>query len=459
MKKLIILILILAIGFALHLYINKETSPILSQIQAKTSKIQLNRAKPNNARKTQPIARTKSRSAVQDDCCDPCEPCCTPEPKKCIDCECFTPAFYDLECDCGFFGSVDFLYWYGRETNLTYASKVEVVLKTTDPMVTNEVFAPQSYTDLGAGWNPGVRLAAGWNSSCDGWDLGLEWTYYHNRKSGFTSVPPDFAREGSFGDPSLGQSVLINPWINPSFAVTHTPTFFADINAVWKLNINTLDLDLGRKYWLSSCFVLRPFAAIRSGWTKVNFDTTSTRTAFFSSNDFIVTFKDRFTTQYWGVGMVLGLEPTWYFCNNFALFGTIDASLLWGEFTNKKSENYREDRPRSGIGPILATNYSNSYSSSFFMMKPILDLALGLRWEETWCCNRYRTALDLGWEHHVWFDHNHRKQPQGFLDTHVATKDDAGGLLGPRLVGYRSFQEAQGNLMMGGFILRARFDF
>ena len=28
-------------------------------------------------------------------------------------------------------------------------------------------------------------------------------------------------------------------------------------------------------------------------------------------------------------------------------------------------------------------------------------------WEEYWCCEEYRSTVDIGWEHHIWFDHNH----------------------------------------------------
>lgn len=81
-------------------------------------------------------------------CCKPCccKPCCVPKPKKCIDCECYTPAYYDLQCTCGFFADVAFLYWYARETNLSYALQVQAVERTTvngtitDPAL---VFAPQ----------------------------------------------------------------------------------------------------------------------------------------------------------------------------------------------------------------------------------------------------------------------------------------------------------------------------
>jgi len=38
----------------------------------------------------------------------------------------------------------------------------------------------------------------------------------------------------------------------------------------------------------------------------------------------------------------------------------------------------------------------------------IIDLSLGLSWEEFWCQDRYHTELAVGWEHHVWFDIDQR---------------------------------------------------
>ena len=47
-----------------------------------------------------------SDSCSCNSCC--CTPCCVPQPKKCIDCECYTPQYYDLQCDWGLFLTADF---------------------------------------------------------------------------------------------------------------------------------------------------------------------------------------------------------------------------------------------------------------------------------------------------------------------------------------------------------------
>ena len=86
-------------------------------------------------------------------------------------------------------------------------------------------------------------------------------------------------------------------------------------------------------------------------------------------------------------------------------------------------------------------------------MTAILDLGLGFRWETTWCCDRYRTAVDLGWEHHIYFDQNHRNK------TIDAMSESGSTTLFPDVFGYRTYAEATGNVGFGGFVLRVAFDF
>ncbi len=394
-------------------------------------------------------------------CCNPCscKPCCVPKPKKCIDCECYTPAFYDLQCDCGFFLDAEFLYWYARETNLSYGVKVKAQERTfangevTDPTL---VFAPQTYEHLSTQWDPGFRVGVGFNSGCDGWDYFLHWTYLRNRKSSSTSVPNSYSLEG---DPTLAsneEEFLINPWINMSFHGLNPDSHFISfdkINAKWRFTLNVVDLELGRKYWLSRCFNLRPYAGLRGAWTRVTFRTKSFRN--FESSDLIfnATFKDRFKTRNWGGGFLGGIQPTWYFCSNFALYSNFDAALIWGDFENKKKENYLSERTTNGSSVTTTTDpsYSNESKSKFAQMNAMLDLAIGLRWEENWCCDQYRSTFDIGWEHHIWFDHNHRNKTFDFLIPPSFTPSTTEG--------FRTYAEATGNISYGGLVVRLRFDF
>ena len=395
-------------------------------------------------------------------CCTPCccKPCCVPKPKKCIDCECYNPMFYDLQCDCGFFASVDFLYWYARETNLSYALDVFGCAKDAGSSTSDVIFSAKSFKNLDTAWDPGFRVGIGWNDGCDGWDYYLNWTYIHNSEKSSISVPNTYALNGvSIFLPDVNEYALINQWVNPGVFPTPgtspdnlQPVTFDSIKAKWEMNLNWVDLELGRKYWTSACFNIRPYVGIRGLWNRVSFRTKGSRTSPLAADvaSAPLVFKDRFKTRMWGVGMTGGFQPAWYFCQNFVLFGNMDISLLWGEFEVKKKENYQDINAISG--ETVNWDTSNAGHNSFFQMTPMLDVALGLRWEDTWCCDQYRSAFDVAWEHHTLFDQNHRFKLVDFFASEGGSTIRQGS-------GFRTFDEATGNLDLGGLVIRLRVDF
>lgn len=387
-----------------------------------------------------------------------CDPCCCSNPRPCIESEAFTAPFYNLECDWGFNFNAEFLYWYARETNLSYASTI--------PMVQYRFVDPRTFITTGVGkkhsiktdWDPGFRVGIGFNSTCDGWDYNLTWTWMQNKRTDSVSVP-NFGIEIDNGFiytiiGAEGQSILINPWINNTF---FNDFAFDRVKAKYDLRFNQIDLDLGRKYWLSRCFVMRPYIGLRGAWTRVTFETTSSRTTTTTGIGGNVplsrVFVDSFKTRAWGVGIIGGFEPVWYFSDCFALYGLAGTGALWGDFEVKKSESYAQEVPSDEFG-TQNISYSDSGAHEHAQMTGLLDLAIGLRWERTWCCDRYRTALDLGWEHHIFFDQNHRWKVDRYRGGGTGTTAEP-----VNWNAYTGYDEASGNLGLGGFVLRLNLDF
>ncbi|NGX37433.1 MAG: hypothetical protein K1000chlam2_00589 [Chlamydiae bacterium] len=386
-------------------------------------------------------------------CC--CKPCCVPKPKKCIDCECYTPAFYDLQCSCGFFLEGEFLYWYARESNLPYAVGVATIPEVPGGTIVNTNFrlVPQKYYHLEADWEPGFRVGLGWNSECDGWDYYLNWTYYQNRASnstGIVSFTPN--------SPIEEEQAFLNLWNNQAYFSGSQGAFpfFDKISAKWRLIFNQIDLELGRKYWLSECFTMRPYVGLRGAWTKTTF---TVKGSSGPQEDLSMTIierssNDRIRNRNWGAGFMTGFQPTWYFCRsdcrNFSLYGNLDAALLWGEFDGSPRGTYFE---ATGTEDPLTVdvNATSSANEDFFKMHPMLDVAIGLRWEEMWCCNAYRSTLDIGWEHHVWFQHG---------EYHHSVQSVNVGGVGPGAFNYFTNSiNTEHNLMYGGFVVRLKVDF
>ncbi len=289
-------------------------------------------------------------------------------------CCCYPPQYYNLQCDCGLYASVDFLYWFSSESHLTYAA-------TT-----------RRFKNLDVEWDPGVRAGLGFNFACDGWDIFLSWTYFKNTNKESTT-----------------SANLLNPWTsNPALR-------FDKVSADWEFHLNLLDLELGRRYWLSPCFNMRPFIFLRGAWTETCFDLDSTVSG--------ILVRDDFNNRFWGGGFGLGVQPAWYFTSCFYLYGDFAFSLLWGDFQMKKKGTLN--------------SFSVETRSNMSGIEPIADLGIGLGYDQTYCDCRYRTLFSIGWEHHYWWDYVQRFK---------------------RVSNYQFFQTSH-SLGFGGLVVRARLDF
>lgn len=387
------------------------------------------------------IALSLCAGLIADECCDP-NPCCVPEPKKMICTEAYTPAFYDLQCDWGVFASVDFLYWYAGETNLQYAVKGETSLGAgpTDAPIKLSINDVE-LKHLKTKWDPGVRVGLGLNL-CDGWDLYANWTYYHNETHQKSSVD-SFDSENS----DVGQFALIDPWYN--FNLFPQAFLFDRISAKWILNYNVLDLELGRKFWLSNCFSLRPYVGLRGAWisTRFNVDASGQSIVTGLGTDNYIDSQDHFHNRNWGVGLSGGLQPNWYFTEEFSLFGNVEGALLWGNNKNRDKERYNLTVIDTGLVTSLVGGIKNRFSR----MQAALDFALGLRWEHEWCDRSMRSTLDAGWEHHIWFNYNTRvrgSDPQtAIILTSISETFNT------------TYDEVVSDLALGGLVIRARLDF
>ena len=394
-------------------------------------------------------------------CAETC--CCNiAELPKCINCECYTPKYYHLNCDWGLFVTGDFLYWYAKETNLNYAVEYSTNVLPAIPSASSSTSSSIAFAShffyLNANWKPGFRVGVGFNTSSDGWDIYANWTNYHNEKKGSQTT----STFNSFFPLNAGNVFLEDPWFDG-------PVFFNLVSAKWNFHFNDVDLELGRRYWLSRYFTLRPFAGLRGAWTKTTFrlhdefdgtltSTNSSTGTTTSLSPFIV--NERFNNRFWGIGLLGGLQPTWYFSNCFSLFGNVDVALLWGEYKWSKKTSLET------IITIMQTSASTGFDvglfpaskSKYFQLQPVIDIGLGLRYETTFCQNSYQFSLDAGWEHHHWFNLNQRYKvfEQTTSTTSTIIPIPTNSVTGTAFAGAN---ETQHDVGFGGFVLRARFDF
>ena len=371
-------------------------------------------------------------SLVADCCCDDWE-----EELPC-DFECFTAPYLSSKTTWVIGG--DYLYWYSKEKNLAYAMEA-TVKNIGDEDIPQIAYGPTSYHDLDESWNSGYRIMGAFTPGCDGWDFTAIWTSYNNKNSELTSVTPSLESIPS----APGDQLLFNPWISGSVISNEgaTQTFDA-IKAQWKLRFSQIDGELGRKYWLSRGFSLRPYMGVRAVWIKGDLDLTSTKTTQFSPT----IFQDNFSSRAKGVGLLAGLQPNWHFTPNFSLFANMEGSLLWGKTRTKKTQDYFSNDVN-----FLTLDIETTSEAEFFQMLASLDLNIGFRWETCFCEDRFRWSIDIGWENHYWFDTFYRNKARGSFFTAPSSVNP------PTVKGFTSYDQVASDLILAGGFARIRFDF
>jgi len=270
-------------------------------------------------------------------------------------------------------------------------------------------------------WNWGFRLGLGYNTPHDGWDLVLTWTRIDGRAHEREEVGNNDALWGTFTQPG---AFVINPVT--LVPITLGDGLFTKSHTRWKLQLNQIDLDIGREFFVSKCLTLRPYFGLRTDWIHQKLNIHYNRFRGSSGQSYEVELYNHF----WGLGVAAGLDTQWSLGKGWSIYGNAAFAILYG--FHKLD---REDELSAGIKfdyVDMDWNYRISRS--------IADLQLGLRWDTMLQNDRFHFGIQVGWEHHIYFSQNQF----------------------PRFIGSSAigdFVANQGNLTFQGWAFSARFDF
>ncbi|MDN3507281.1 MAG: Lpg1974 family pore-forming outer membrane protein [Simkaniaceae bacterium] len=394
------------------------------------------------------IANTAS--AARDDRCAP-EPPATCYQDDCRHCYCLGPDNYGVNaptcpktCDGDFTITVAGFYWNSHQDGMEYA-------------IDNHVRGPSDFTSLNEAsalnnlidakfltpdydWDWGFKAGLGYCSPCDGWDFGILWTWYRGKANDHVERELD------------DNASLMPIW--SAFAPLAGGVLVAtDIETQWKLEMNLIDLELGRSFWTSKYLSMRPFVGLRIAYLNQSFDiqhkggswsentnTTPPQAAYNNEVELSNDFK--------GVGLRGGLNTLWNLGCGWGIYGNFAMAILYGRFdvdhdeTNRRASNPHEK--------VKITDAKNSFRAS----RGAADLALGLQYQTMFCDCAYGFSVALGWEHHLFFDQNQLWRVVRIGDTFDGSTPNAWNNTGENV-----FHERRGDLDTQGWTLTVKFDF
>jgi len=351
-----------------------------------------------------------------DTCCDPCDPCCC-EPCDFVPpcppdtCGYNAPVMIDVKCSWDVYGSITFLYMQAKEENLDYIGTVASSPNTVGPTVGSNFV--HSAGKLSFDYEPAFRVGLGFNLGCDDWMFNFEYTRYH----------ADVA-SGSFnqsvvnGDSTFNQS-LVNAestllegslyWFgtdggkNQIIKIERNQDASVSCSAKWRLEMDLIDFNLSRQYYVGHCLTFNTHFGLRAGWIDqtftVDYSLLNTTTPANSENG-----TSKSDTESWAVGLRAGLDTDWRFCGGFYLFGNGAVSILYTDY-DKILTNQTVNDLDAALNLDTQTTYTNT-SRELCFLRPQANLGLGLGWSDYFCCNDWFFDFKIGYEMQVFWSQN-----------------------------------------------------
>lgn len=192
-----------------------------------------------------------------DSCCQTAPAPCTPDSPPCAYCvgpDSVNPSVRPMGCDGSWLVTLEGLYWNSHQDGTEFAIDNSVFvpggaitfpeIEQLNNLIDAEYLTPK------AKWDFGFKAGLAYNSTHDGWDLGVTWTWY--RGSAYSHV------EAEVDD----NHTLVPLW--SASQITNTNIVWArDIEAHWSKRLNLADVELGREFWVSKYLSLRPHIGIR----------------------------------------------------------------------------------------------------------------------------------------------------------------------------------------------------
>ncbi|NDD57633.1 MAG: hypothetical protein EBZ47_00050 [Chlamydiae bacterium] len=298
----------------------------------------------------------------------------------------------------GLYLTGDYLYWTAREDGLTYAV---TGANLNNSSTSNTNILP---TSQGQQYQPdfryksGFKLGIGFDFGHDKWDMYLDYTWFnpHNSNSSVSRI-----------ENQPMSNLIPVAYTNPYNLLDYAKAF-------WNLNFNVIDWNLGRNFYISKFLSLRPFFGLKGTWQKQKFHVLYN----FNANPNIAINN---TSYFWGLGPMAGVNTAWHFRGFWSLFADLTLSSLWGAYYVGRKDTTTSSN----------TTYYNTHQS-FHKIRPVMEIATGLRKEEWFYNNRFHFSLQVGWEQQVWFNQNQ----------------------------FDFYQNARtGDLTLQGLTAKARFDF
>jgi hypothetical protein len=319
------------------------------------------------------------------------DPCYVPLEKCPPECMITPPRAPRVACAANVTAEASFIYWKATLAQLSYAASGVTSNTAYTPANTNAAKGTVKTPDFS--FHPGFKLGFGGDLPHDGWDLWANYTWLAGEGQSTNSIS---ASRGK------GLTMLIPITLNDGTVNTYGLT---GANSAFKQDLNMIDLELGRSFFVSPSLMLRPQVGVKTAWiqdyVRYNYNFVAGVTAFDTTT--VARASAIYSQHMWGLGIRTGLDGDWKITPNWGFYGSFAASGVWTDFHIRT----RQTTFASVVGQT--TNYNTAQVIT--QITPVLETAFGLSYTGWSKSNQRRFVGRVGWEQQVWLGMNQITYP------------------------------------------------
>jgi hypothetical protein len=253
----------------------------------------------------------------------------------------------------------DILVWHAsQETASTWAN---VVSKPSNKVIDFDA------ANIDFNWDTGFRAGLQYQAEHDTRDTKLYWTHFSTKTT---------------GKHALAEQILAPEF----FSGFVSNNLFFGGNLDWKIAMNMLDLDLGRRIDVGKSVSIRPSIGLKSGSIK--------QTINANWNAVIYTATENVQHNFHGIGPSVGIDSKWNIYQQFSLIGNFSTAFMWGKW--KINDVY--NRPAALLGLVTPTTITTTMKKTL-LGTMMFDYFVGFEWFHK---GKFDLALQLGYELQFW---------------------------------------------------------
>lgn len=276
---------------------------------------------------------------------------------------------------------MSFIYWQPTEDNLEIGA-VNNIGGTAGTIRGNVV-------DMDFDFKPGFKIGVGGYFTYDNWDSHGEYTWLHTTNKESTSV----------NSSASSTQTILPMWGSPATAGAFV---YNSASAKWKMNMDILEVDLGRWCYVGTQLLFRPAFGARAAFIRQNYNVTYQANNPFPGNSTFRKSVVNSKSHSWGIGPQTSLNANWLVGYGLRFFGIGEADLLFTQYSSLESNENNTPLAPSTASLAQFSMKQDDHNT----LRAHLDLQLGIGWGMHWSCHGVYTDLQLGYDFQVFFDQN-----------------------------------------------------